>query len=194
MDLVWFIPPSMAYVWLACWCVCQVLVLELETRLQKERERLGELRKKHYELAGVAEGWGEEEGKRTEQWAQALQENNPKNDQLSLVFTGSVWVQPVCSSLVPENTGSCPSVCTRPHLSPFLHRFSAACLSLFGCDLSQIWRCALSSRPHRTPQLEARVEASGKIMVTYTHFLFCAISLLNWFPFVFVFFFYSKHN
>uniref|UniRef100_A0A8C5GQU4 Huntingtin-interacting protein 1-related protein n=1 Tax=Gouania willdenowi TaxID=441366 RepID=A0A8C5GQU4_GOUWI len=31
----------------------QVLVLELETRLQKERERLGELRKKHYELAGV---------------------------------------------------------------------------------------------------------------------------------------------
>uniref|UniRef100_A0A673K6S6 Huntingtin-interacting protein 1-like n=1 Tax=Sinocyclocheilus rhinocerous TaxID=307959 RepID=A0A673K6S6_9TELE len=42
----------------------QVLVLELETRLQKERERLGELRKKHYELAGVAEGWGgEEEGK-----------------------------------------------------------------------------------------------------------------------------------
>ncbi|XP_056229806.1 huntingtin-interacting protein 1 isoform X2 [Seriola aureovittata] len=39
----------------------QVLVLELETRLQKERERLGELRKKHYELAGVAEGWGAEE-------------------------------------------------------------------------------------------------------------------------------------
>ncbi|XP_016321018.1 huntingtin-interacting protein 1-like [Sinocyclocheilus anshuiensis] len=42
----------------------QVLVLELETRLQKERERLGELRKKHYQLAGVAEGWGgEEEGR-----------------------------------------------------------------------------------------------------------------------------------
>uniref|UniRef100_A0A672LPV6 Huntingtin-interacting protein 1-like n=1 Tax=Sinocyclocheilus grahami TaxID=75366 RepID=A0A672LPV6_SINGR len=39
----------------------QVLVLELETRLQKERERLGELRKKHYQLAGVAEGWGGEE-------------------------------------------------------------------------------------------------------------------------------------
>ncbi|XP_038123831.1 huntingtin-interacting protein 1 [Cyprinodon tularosa] len=38
----------------------QVMVLELETRLQKERKRLGELRKKHYELAGVAEGWGEE--------------------------------------------------------------------------------------------------------------------------------------
>uniref|UniRef100_A0A8C2JGS2 Huntingtin-interacting protein 1-related protein n=1 Tax=Cyprinus carpio TaxID=7962 RepID=A0A8C2JGS2_CYPCA len=33
----------------------QVLVLELETRLQKERERLGELRKKHYQLAGS--GW-----------------------------------------------------------------------------------------------------------------------------------------
>uniref|UniRef100_A0A8C1SU38 Huntingtin interacting protein 1 n=1 Tax=Cyprinus carpio TaxID=7962 RepID=A0A8C1SU38_CYPCA len=46
----------------------QVLVLELETRLQKERERLGELRKKHYELAGVAEGWGgEEEGKTPKQ-------------------------------------------------------------------------------------------------------------------------------
>ncbi|XP_036415567.1 huntingtin-interacting protein 1 isoform X2 [Colossoma macropomum] len=39
----------------------QVRVLELETRLQKERERLGELRKKHYELAGVAEGWGQED-------------------------------------------------------------------------------------------------------------------------------------
>ncbi|XP_051933854.1 huntingtin-interacting protein 1 isoform X1 [Hippocampus zosterae] len=39
----------------------QVLVLELEARLQKERERLGELRKKHYELAGVAEGWGADE-------------------------------------------------------------------------------------------------------------------------------------
>uniref|UniRef100_A0A8B9HG68 Huntingtin-interacting protein 1-related protein n=1 Tax=Astyanax mexicanus TaxID=7994 RepID=A0A8B9HG68_ASTMX len=38
----------------------QVRVLELETWLQKERERLGELRKKHYELAGAAEGWGEE--------------------------------------------------------------------------------------------------------------------------------------
>uniref|UniRef100_A0A674NS57 Huntingtin interacting protein 1 n=1 Tax=Takifugu rubripes TaxID=31033 RepID=A0A674NS57_TAKRU len=50
-----------------------VLVLELETRLQKERERLGELRKKHYELAGVAEGWGEEEGKRVRQGAPTLQ-------------------------------------------------------------------------------------------------------------------------
>lgn len=42
-------------------CTLQVRVLELETQLQKEREHLGELRKKHYELAGVAEGWGEEE-------------------------------------------------------------------------------------------------------------------------------------
>lgn len=50
----------------------QVLVLELETRLQKERERLGELRKKHYELAGVAEGWGEEEGKRVQQGVPTL--------------------------------------------------------------------------------------------------------------------------
>lgn len=36
-------------------------MLELENDLQKERQKLGELRKKHYELAGVAEGW--EEGK-----------------------------------------------------------------------------------------------------------------------------------
>ncbi|XP_077167910.1 huntingtin-interacting protein 1 isoform X2 [Paroedura picta] len=37
----------------------QVRVLELESQLQKERQRLGDLRKKHYELAGVAEGWDE---------------------------------------------------------------------------------------------------------------------------------------
>uniref|UniRef100_A0A8D0TG51 Huntingtin-interacting protein 1-related protein n=1 Tax=Sus scrofa TaxID=9823 RepID=A0A8D0TG51_PIG len=39
----------------------QVRVLELENELQKERQKLGELRKKHYELAGVAEGWEEGE-------------------------------------------------------------------------------------------------------------------------------------
>ncbi|KFP07116.1 Huntingtin-interacting protein 1, partial [Calypte anna] len=38
----------------------QVRVLELENHLQKERQKLGELRKKHYELAGVAEGWEED--------------------------------------------------------------------------------------------------------------------------------------
>ncbi|XP_067864151.1 huntingtin-interacting protein 1 isoform X2 [Heptranchias perlo] len=38
----------------------QVHVLELESQLQKERQRLGELRKKHYELAGVSEGWDED--------------------------------------------------------------------------------------------------------------------------------------
>ncbi|XP_019401971.1 PREDICTED: huntingtin-interacting protein 1 isoform X2 [Crocodylus porosus] len=38
----------------------QVRVLELENQLQKERQKLGELRKKHYELAGVAEGWDED--------------------------------------------------------------------------------------------------------------------------------------
>uniref|UniRef100_A0A8C6QFB6 Huntingtin-interacting protein 1 n=1 Tax=Nannospalax galili TaxID=1026970 RepID=A0A8C6QFB6_NANGA len=48
----------------------QVRVLELENDLQKERLKLGELRKKHYELAGVAEGW--EEG--TEASASSLQE------------------------------------------------------------------------------------------------------------------------
>lgn len=40
--------------------VLQVRVLELENQLQKERQKLGELRKKHYELAGVAEGWEED--------------------------------------------------------------------------------------------------------------------------------------
>ncbi|XP_037846417.1 huntingtin-interacting protein 1 isoform X1 [Chlorocebus sabaeus] len=48
----------------------QVRVLELENELQKERQKLGELRKKHYELAGVAEGW--EEG--TEASPSTLQE------------------------------------------------------------------------------------------------------------------------
>lgn len=48
----------------------QVRVLELENELQKERQKLGELRKKHYELAGVAEGWEEE----TEASPPALQE------------------------------------------------------------------------------------------------------------------------
>ncbi|NXC41749.1 HIP1 protein, partial [Penelope pileata] len=38
----------------------QVRVLELENQLQRERQKLGELRKKHYELAGVAEGWEED--------------------------------------------------------------------------------------------------------------------------------------
>lgn len=38
----------------------KVRVLELENQLQKERQKLGELRKKHYELAGVAEGWEED--------------------------------------------------------------------------------------------------------------------------------------
>ncbi|XP_078278572.1 huntingtin-interacting protein 1 isoform X2 [Rhinoraja longicauda] len=38
----------------------QVRVLELESQLQKERQRLGGLRKKHYELAGVSEGWEED--------------------------------------------------------------------------------------------------------------------------------------
>lgn len=55
---------------LGAWWACpgprpQVRVLELENQLQKERQKLGELRKKHYELAGVAEGW-EEDG----EWSQ----------------------------------------------------------------------------------------------------------------------------
>nr|XP_023420922.1 huntingtin-interacting protein 1 isoform X4 [Cavia porcellus] len=54
----------------------QVRVLELENELQKERQKLGELRKKHYELAGVAEGW--EEG--TEASPPTLQEAVPEKE------------------------------------------------------------------------------------------------------------------
>ncbi|CAH1233276.1 HIP1 [Branchiostoma lanceolatum] len=39
----------------------QVHVLELESSLTKERQKLSDLRKKHYQLAGVSEGWEEEE-------------------------------------------------------------------------------------------------------------------------------------
>lgn len=35
----------------------QVRVLELESELEKERRRLGDLRKVHYQLAGESEGW-----------------------------------------------------------------------------------------------------------------------------------------
>ncbi|XP_067687773.1 huntingtin-interacting protein 1-like isoform X5 [Haliotis asinina] len=42
----------------------QVRVIELETMLEKERRKLGDLRKQHYNLAGESEGWeeGEENG------------------------------------------------------------------------------------------------------------------------------------
>ncbi|BFZ18726.1 hypothetical protein BsWGS_21765 [Bradybaena similaris] len=36
---------------------CQIRVMELESNLEKERRKLGELRKQHYSLAGEAEGW-----------------------------------------------------------------------------------------------------------------------------------------
>lgn len=36
--------------------LCQVRVLELESQLTKERQKLGELRKAHYQLATVEEG------------------------------------------------------------------------------------------------------------------------------------------
>ena len=35
----------------------QVRVLELESLLDKERRKLAELRKTHYQLAGESEGW-----------------------------------------------------------------------------------------------------------------------------------------
>ena len=38
----------------------QVLVLELESKLEKERVKLAELRKQHYSLAGASEGWEDE--------------------------------------------------------------------------------------------------------------------------------------
>uniref|UniRef100_A0A8D0FHY3 I/LWEQ domain-containing protein n=1 Tax=Strix occidentalis caurina TaxID=311401 RepID=A0A8D0FHY3_STROC len=66
-----------------------VRVLELENQLQKERQKLGELRKKHYELAGVAEGWEEDEqaAPRTRSlWAGATPVSSPP----SLVRGGAV--------------------------------------------------------------------------------------------------------
>nr|XP_054749520.1 huntingtin-interacting protein 1-like isoform X1 [Lytechinus pictus] len=39
----------------------QVTVLELESKLEKERVLLAELRKRHYQLAGASEGWDEED-------------------------------------------------------------------------------------------------------------------------------------
>ncbi|XP_046841204.1 huntingtin-interacting protein 1-like [Xenia sp. Carnegie-2017] len=41
----------------------QVRVLELESQLEKERKKLGDLRKAHYQLAGASEGWEEDESK-----------------------------------------------------------------------------------------------------------------------------------
>ncbi|XP_022109493.1 huntingtin-interacting protein 1-like isoform X2 [Acanthaster planci] len=38
----------------------QVAVLELESKLEKERVKLAELRKRHYQLAGASEGWDDE--------------------------------------------------------------------------------------------------------------------------------------
>lgn len=38
----------------------QVKVLELESKVEKERKRLAELRKKHYQLGGESEGWEQE--------------------------------------------------------------------------------------------------------------------------------------
>ena len=37
----------------------KVRVLELESLLEKERNRLAELRRMHYHLAGASEGWEE---------------------------------------------------------------------------------------------------------------------------------------
>jgi huntingtin interacting protein 1 len=41
----------------------QVHVLELESKLEKERRSLSELRKMHYKLAGDSEGWDQEVGR-----------------------------------------------------------------------------------------------------------------------------------
>ena len=38
----------------------QVLVLELESKLEKERVKHSELRRQHYTLAGASEGWDDE--------------------------------------------------------------------------------------------------------------------------------------
>lgn len=40
----------------------QVRVLELDSQLEKERRKLADLRKIHYQLASEAEGWEQEVG------------------------------------------------------------------------------------------------------------------------------------
>ncbi|XP_030653399.1 huntingtin-interacting protein 1 isoform X1 [Nomascus leucogenys] len=90
----------------------QVRVLELENELQKERQKLGELRKKHYELAGVAEGW--EEGKLTprmgtnpQQGGEAVwpgpsprMEQNKESTRSAASSFSSLLMEPVFSSVV----------------------------------------------------------------------------------------------
>lgn len=121
----------------------QVLVLELETRLQKERERLGELRKKHYELAGVAEGWGEEEeGKDRGQPQYDYTNIICKMTKISLLLHRHRLRSALLSST--SSTRRPASVC----LFLFIHTlffpplFSSLFFSLF---LSQIKRCFFSN-------------------------------------------------
>ncbi|KAF5928775.1 hypothetical protein HPG69_006359 [Diceros bicornis minor] len=70
----------------------QVRVLELENELQKERQKLGELRKKHYELAGVAEGW--EEGRPLGGSAPARSEGRTLCDESLLLKHNSMRTHP----------------------------------------------------------------------------------------------------
>lgn len=37
--------------------IFQVYILELESKLVKERKKLAEIRKRHYQLAAESEGW-----------------------------------------------------------------------------------------------------------------------------------------
>ncbi|XP_011931847.1 PREDICTED: huntingtin-interacting protein 1 isoform X8 [Cercocebus atys] len=78
----------------------QVRVLELENELQKERQKLGELRKKHYELAGVAEGW--EEG--TEASPPTLQEASFQFHHLHKLVS--------IRGLMDSKPGHYPEICT----------------------------------------------------------------------------------
>lgn len=52
--------PMMFHFFSFCHFSLQVRVLELESKLTKERQKLGHLRKAHYQLAGVEEGLGAE--------------------------------------------------------------------------------------------------------------------------------------
>ncbi|XP_012597654.2 huntingtin-interacting protein 1 isoform X3 [Microcebus murinus] len=98
----------------------QVRVLELENELQKERQKLGELRKKHYELAGVAEGW--EEG--TETSPPALQEASVQFHHLHKLVS--------IRGLVDSKPGHYPESAQSEEQRGVLAENASAVLPLFG--------------------------------------------------------------
>lgn len=85
-------------------CSCpipQVKVLELESQLENERLRLGELRKKHYNLAGVP--------------LEELSEGN--GDASSLANPATMSPKPSKPALMKK-----PALAQKPHIPPKVRR------------------------------------------------------------------------